>query len=153
MKVTSPIGELPFVVHGPPELRAELRLSLSDPRGLGANPAVSVGGVELGVEVESFQTNSEGAMAERISRFIEGGDRFVLGQISVAGEVMLVEELGADALLHVRLAEDHNMVIARTESCAPSTVLRVKVAGKQQVAPARFVRFQPITCMPRLLPS
>lgn len=27
-----------------------------------------------------------GAMAERITRFIEGGDRFVLGQISVAGE-------------------------------------------------------------------
>src|SRR5256886_3453913 len=26
-----------------------------------------------------------GAMAERIVRFIEGGDRFVLGQISVAG--------------------------------------------------------------------
>src|SRR5262249_41149754 len=29
-----------------------------------------------------------GAMAERIGRFIEGGDRFVLGQISVAGEGM-----------------------------------------------------------------
>jgi putative ABC transport system permease protein len=29
-----------------------------------------------------------GAMAERITRFIEGGDRFVLGQISVAGEGM-----------------------------------------------------------------
>src|SRR3989454_5770346 len=28
---------------------------------------------------------SLGAMAERIVRFIEGGDRFVLGQISVAG--------------------------------------------------------------------
>jgi len=27
-----------------------------------------------------------GAMAERITRFIQGGDRFVLGQISVAGE-------------------------------------------------------------------
>ena len=27
-------------------------------------------------------------MAERITRFIEGGDRFVLGQISVAGEGM-----------------------------------------------------------------
>src|SRR3990167_11031833 len=26
------------------------------------------------------------AMAERITRFIEGGDRFVLGQISVAGQ-------------------------------------------------------------------
>jgi hypothetical protein len=31
---------------------------------------------------------SLGAMAERITRFIDGGDRFVLGQISVAGEGM-----------------------------------------------------------------
>src|SRR5438046_7236900 len=29
-----------------------------------------------------------GAMAERIVRFIDGGDRFVLGQISVAGRGM-----------------------------------------------------------------
>ena len=29
-----------------------------------------------------------GAMSERIMRFIEGGDRFVLGQISVAGRWM-----------------------------------------------------------------
>src|SRR2546425_6477796 len=29
-----------------------------------------------------------GAMSERIVRFIEGGDRFVLGQISVAGRGM-----------------------------------------------------------------
>src|SRR5947207_3409475 len=29
-----------------------------------------------------------GAMGERIVRFIEGGDRFVLGQISVAGKGM-----------------------------------------------------------------
>jgi multiple sugar transport system ATP-binding protein len=39
------------------------------------------------------------------------------GQLS--GEVMLVEELGADALLHVRLAEDHNLVVARTEGRKP----------------------------------
>ncbi|HKQ61710.1 MAG TPA: hypothetical protein VJS92_10480, partial [Candidatus Polarisedimenticolaceae bacterium] len=31
---------------------------------------------------------SLGAMSERIVRFIEGGDRFVLGQISVAGRGM-----------------------------------------------------------------
>jgi len=37
----------------------------------------------------------------------------------LAGEVMLVEELGADALLHVRLAEDHNLVVARTEGRKP----------------------------------
>src|SRR5690348_11481884 len=47
----------------------------------------------------------------------------------VAGEVMLVEELGADALLHVRLAEDHNMVVARTE-------------GRKPPAPGQEVTFQ-----------
>src|SRR5258705_193014 len=41
------------------------------------------------------------------------------GSGPVAGEVMLVEELGADALLHVRLAEDHNLVVARTEGRKP----------------------------------
>src|SRR5689334_4481350 len=41
------------------------------------------------------------------------------GSGRVAGEVMLVEELGADALLHVRLAEDHTMVVARTEGRKP----------------------------------
>jgi multiple sugar transport system ATP-binding protein len=35
------------------------------------------------------------------------------------GEVMLVEELGADALLHVRLAEDRTPVVARTEGRKP----------------------------------
>jgi multiple sugar transport system ATP-binding protein len=35
------------------------------------------------------------------------------------GEVMLVEELGADALLHVRLPEDEAPVVARTEGRRP----------------------------------
>jgi multiple sugar transport system ATP-binding protein len=47
----------------------------------------------------------------------------------LAGEVMLVEELGADSLLHVRLAEDHTMVIARTE-------------GRKPPAPGQDVTFQ-----------
>jgi len=37
----------------------------------------------------------------------------------IKGEVMLVEELGADALLHVRLAETGNQVVARTEGRKP----------------------------------
>jgi len=37
----------------------------------------------------------------------------------IAGEVMLVEELGADALLHVRLAESGNQVVARAEGRKP----------------------------------
>jgi len=42
----------------------------------------------LGIAVGVAGLVSLGAMAERIARFIEGGDRFVLGQISVAGEGM-----------------------------------------------------------------
>ena len=41
------------------------------------------------------------------------------GPGQLAGEVMVVEELGADALLHVRLAEDHTLVVARTEGRKP----------------------------------
>ena len=37
----------------------------------------------------------------------------------IRGEVLLVEELGADALLHVRLAESGNQVIARAEGRRP----------------------------------
>jgi multiple sugar transport system ATP-binding protein len=39
----------------------------------------------------------------------------------VSGEVLLVEELGADALLHVRLAEGGSQVVARTEGRRPPT--------------------------------
>jgi putative ABC transport system permease protein len=42
----------------------------------------------LGIAVGVAGMVALGAMAERISRFIEGGDRFVLGQISVAGKGM-----------------------------------------------------------------
>jgi multiple sugar transport system ATP-binding protein len=41
------------------------------------------------------------------------------GSGELSGEVMLVEELGADALLHVRLAGDGNAVVARAEGRKP----------------------------------
>jgi multiple sugar transport system ATP-binding protein len=37
------------------------------------------------------------------------------GSGAVSGEVTLIEELGADALLHVRLAETGDLIVARTE--------------------------------------
>jgi putative ABC transport system permease protein len=40
----------------------------------------------LGIAVGVAALVALGGMAERITRFIEGGDRFVLGQISVAGQ-------------------------------------------------------------------
>ena len=64
------------------------------------------------------------------------------GSGPVAGEVMLVEELGADALLHVRLAEDHNLVVARTEGRKPPA------PGQQvtfSVQPDDVFAFQPET--------
>jgi len=57
-----------------------LKLRALLPRGY----AFTVVGITVGVA----GLVSLGAMAERITRFIEGGDRFVLGQISVAGEGM-----------------------------------------------------------------
>jgi putative ABC transport system permease protein len=42
----------------------------------------------LGIAIGVAGLVALGAMAERITRFIDGGDRFVLGQISVAGEGM-----------------------------------------------------------------
>ena len=41
------------------------------------------------------------------------------GSSELAGEVIMVEELGADALLHVRLAEGGNPVVARAEGRKP----------------------------------
>jgi multiple sugar transport system ATP-binding protein len=50
------------------------------------------------------------------------------GTGELSGEVMLVEELGADALLHVRLAESGNQVVARA-------------AGRKPPAPGQGVTF------------
>ena len=41
------------------------------------------------------------------------------GSGELRGEVLLVEELGADALLHVRLADSGDLVVARTEGRKP----------------------------------
>jgi multiple sugar transport system ATP-binding protein len=49
--------------------------------------------------------------------------------VTLSGEVILVEELGADALLHVRLADSGGTVVARTE-------------GRQSAAPGRPVTFR-----------
>src|SRR5207249_7548391 len=46
--------------------------------------AFAIAGIAIGVA----GLVTLGAMSERIVRFIEGGDRFVLGQISVAGRGM-----------------------------------------------------------------
>ena len=52
----------------------------------------------------------------------------VAGRPALAGEILLVEELGADALIHVRLAQDGGTVVARTE-------------GRKSPAPGQPVAF------------
>jgi len=64
------------------------------------------------------------------------------GSGELAGEVMLVEELGADALLHVRLAEGGNQVVARAEGRKPPA------PGQQvtfHVQPDDVFAFHPVT--------
>jgi multiple sugar transport system ATP-binding protein len=51
------------------------------------------------------------------------------GSGELSGDVMLVEELGADALLHVRLTEDRDPVVARAE-------------GRKPPAPGQHVTFR-----------
>jgi multiple sugar transport system ATP-binding protein len=64
------------------------------------------------------------------------------GSEELAGELVLIEELGADALLHVRLAEGGEQVVARTEG-------RVALTPGQQVTfhvqPADIFAFHPVT--------
>ena len=64
------------------------------------------------------------------------------GSEELTGEVMLVEELGADALLHVRLAESAEQIVARTEG-------RMNLSPGQKVTfhvqPSDIFAFHPVT--------
>jgi multiple sugar transport system ATP-binding protein len=60
----------------------------------------------------------------------------------LGGEVLLVEELGADALLHVRLAREGGTVVARTEGRkSPAPGQRVAL----RVQPDDIFAFHPVT--------
>jgi multiple sugar transport system ATP-binding protein len=63
-------------------------------------------------------------------------------QVNLTGEVLLVEELGADALLHVRLADNSGSVVARAEGRKPPA------PGQQvtfRVQPSDVFAFHPVT--------
>jgi multiple sugar transport system ATP-binding protein len=72
---------------------------------------VAAGGADAGGSPGSDGSGS-GASASTSA----GGDG---GGAVLAGDVVLVEELGADALLHVRLADDGGSVVARAEGRRP----------------------------------
>jgi multiple sugar transport system ATP-binding protein len=62
------------------------------------------------------------------------------GQLT--GEVILVEELGADALLHVRLPDGGNSIVARAEGRQPPA------PGQQvnlRIRPEDVFAFHPVT--------
>jgi multiple sugar transport system ATP-binding protein len=60
----------------------------------------------------------------------------------LSGEVLLVEELGADALLHLRLAGDRTQVVARTEGRAtPAPGQQINL----RVKPENLFAFHPET--------
>ena len=62
------------------------------------------------------------------------------GSAVLAGDVVLVEELGADALLHVRLADGGGAVVARTEGRKPPAP---GPAGRVPRPVGRRLRVQP----------
>jgi multiple sugar transport system ATP-binding protein len=71
-----------------------------------------------------------------------GSDRLDPGGAVLLGDVVLVEELGADALLHVRLADGGGAVVARTEGRkTPSPGQRVAF----RVQPSDVFAFHPVT--------
>jgi multiple sugar transport system ATP-binding protein len=64
------------------------------------------------------------------------------GSAELTGEVILVEELGADALLHVRLPEGGNQVVARAEGRKPPTPGQ---AVTLRIQPDDVFAFHPVT--------
>jgi putative ABC transport system permease protein len=85
----------------------------------------------LGIAVGVAGLVALGAMAERISRFIDGGDRFVLGQISVAGEGM---GMGAGFTAGGLLRASKIAEIARVPGVAsvqPQVMLPLKTSTSQ----------------------
>ena len=73
---------------------------------------------------------------------MSGGQHLANGSGELSGEVMLVEELGADALLYWRLAGGGDPLVARTEGRKPPT------PGQQvtsHVQPGDVVAFHPRT--------
>ena len=64
------------------------------------------------------------------------------GAGELTGEVILVEDLGSDALLHVRLADSGNQVVARTEGRKPPAPGQPVTF---HVAPDDVFAFHPVT--------
>ena len=81
-------------------------------------------------------------LADAAARSADGFGGSGTDGAELTGEVLLVEELGADALLHVRLADGGGSVVTRTEG------RKAPVPGQQvrfRVQPADVFAFHPVT--------
>jgi multiple sugar transport system ATP-binding protein len=72
--------------------------------------------IVIGIRPEHLHLAAGSGRADGPAR---DGARALNGSGVVSGELMLVEELGADALLHVRLPEGGSQVVARAEGRKP----------------------------------
>jgi len=85
----------------------------------------------IGIRPEHLHLADTGGAGDRAGGLQpDAATGVALSAVALSGEVMLVEELGADALLHVRLADAGGTVVARTEgrrSPAPGSQVTFRV--------------------------
>jgi multiple sugar transport system ATP-binding protein len=88
-----------------------------------------LGGTTLPLPPAVAAAAKEAALSELVLGIRPEHMHLANGSGELSGDVMLVEELGADALLHVRLTEDGDPVVARAE-------------GRKPPAPGQHVTFR-----------
>jgi multiple sugar transport system ATP-binding protein len=84
-----------------------------------ADGGARLAGTTLPLPARVRSAAAEGGLSELVVGIRPEHLHLANGSGELPGEVMLVEELGADALLHVRLAEGGDPVVARTEGRKP----------------------------------
>jgi multiple sugar transport system ATP-binding protein len=94
-----------------------------------ANGGVRLAGTTLPLPARVRAAAAEAGLTELVLGIRPEHLHLADGTGELSGEVLLVEELGADALLHVRLAEGGSPVVARAE-------------GRQSPAPGQHVTFR-----------
>jgi multiple sugar transport system ATP-binding protein len=84
-----------------------------------ADGGVQLGGTTLPLPAATRAAASQAGLSEFVLGIRPEHLHLANGSGELRGEVMLVEELGADALLHVRLAGGRDPVVARAEGRRP----------------------------------
>mgnify|MGYP001409920099 CR=1 FL=1 len=107
-----------------------------------AEDGVRVAGITLPLPAPIRRAAAAGGLAELVLGIRPEHLHLANGDGELPGEVMLVEELGADALLHVRLAGGGSPVVARAEGRRPPAL------GQHvtfHVQPGDMFAFHPVT--------